>query len=103
MTNGKGWESIYAVRGEVQSQVLGTVVQAASRFEAHGCHRVMDLGCGTGRHTVYLAQRGFTVFAGDIAPTGLTIAGEKARSMGLQDVKFIQLDMTHIPLSRGSV
>jgi SAM-dependent methyltransferase len=103
LSSDKGWESIYAVRGEVQSAVLGTAVQAAERFKAHGCRRVMDLGCGTGRHTVYLAQRGFHVFAGDIAPTGVMIASEKARAMGLQDVRFIQLDMTRIPLSRDCV
>jgi ubiquinone/menaquinone biosynthesis C-methylase UbiE len=63
----------------------------------------MDLGCGTGRHTVYLAQRGFHVLAGDIAPTGVTIAREKARAMGLHGVRFVQLDMTRIPLPRGSI
>ncbi|MFX0168398.1 MAG: class I SAM-dependent methyltransferase [Candidatus Hodarchaeota archaeon] len=37
-----------------------------------GVHRVLDLGCGSGRHTAYLAKEGFAVFALDIAPSGLS-------------------------------
>jgi hypothetical protein len=37
-----GWESSYAVRGEIQPEVLGTVVQAAAQFEEQGCRLCVD-------------------------------------------------------------
>jgi SAM-dependent methyltransferase len=33
--------------------------------------RVLDLGCGTGRHLVYLAEQGFETFGLDISYSGL--------------------------------
>ena len=32
---------------------------------------VLDLGCGTGRHVVYLAKSGFSVFGLDHSPEGI--------------------------------
>ena len=39
----------------------------ADLLEAEGGRRVLDIGCGMGRHTVYLAARGFEVTATDNA------------------------------------
>lgn len=47
------------------------VVQFVPKLHATGAQRVLDLGCGTGRHTVYLASQGFDVWACDISPRGL--------------------------------
>jgi SAM-dependent methyltransferase len=41
--------------------------------------RVIDLGCGTGRLSVALAQAGFSVVALDLSEEMLAIVGEKAR------------------------
>ena len=55
----------------------------AQRFKSHGVHRVLDHGCGSGRHTVFLAKQGFEVFGLDIAPTGLTTTIQKLAAEGL--------------------
>jgi ubiquinone/menaquinone biosynthesis C-methylase UbiE len=47
------------------------VVAFAEALESRRARRVLDLGCGTGRHVVYLAQRGFQVCGTDISETGL--------------------------------
>jgi len=41
--------------------------------------RVVELGCGLGTDSIYLAGRGFDVTAIDIAPTALARAAQKAR------------------------
>jgi SAM-dependent methyltransferase len=40
--------------------------------------RILDVGCGPGRHSIELAQRGFTVFG--IDPSGSMIAAAKERA-----------------------
>ena len=36
-------------------------------------NKVLDLGCGTGRHTVLLAKQGFDVYATDVSKSALKI------------------------------
>ncbi len=78
------WEAVYAASpdeytfGEEPSQLARS---AARFFLALGGDprqaRALDLGCGEGRDTAFLAQSGFHVVARDVAPTGL----EKTRAL----------------------
>src|SRR5437762_3882611 len=61
--------------------------------DARGC-AVLDLGCGTGRHSVWLADAGATVTAIDFSEGMLAEARKKAR-MG--SVTFLAHDF-HEPL-----
>lgn len=56
---------------------------------------VMDLGCGTGRHAVSLAQRGYTLLGYDLSHPSLTAAAELAQVTG-QKVNFLQGDMREL-------
>jgi len=55
--------------------------------------RVLELGCGTGTNSAYLAQRGFAVTAVDISPRAIELARERARREGVS-VEFIIADVT---------
>ncbi|HUW56988.1 MAG TPA: L-histidine N(alpha)-methyltransferase [Planctomycetota bacterium] len=46
--------------------------------------RVIDLGCGTGRHVVHLARRGFEVVGVDLSPFMLDVAREKLKRESLK-------------------
>jgi SAM-dependent methyltransferase len=54
--------------------------------------RVLDLGCGVGRHSLELARRGFKVTGVDRTKSYLKQAQEKAAKEKL-DVEFVQNDM----------
>jgi len=42
--------------------------------------RVLDYGCGTGRHAIELASRGYIVTGADISPSMIEIARERCRN-----------------------
>lgn len=52
-----------------------------ARFRSPG--RLVDLGCGAGRHVVHFARRGFRVLGVDLSHEMLRVTREKAESQGL--------------------
>jgi SAM-dependent methyltransferase len=55
---------------------------------------ILDLGCGTGRHSVELAKRGFEATGVDISEGMLAVARKKAQAEGVA-VRWIQADATN--------
>lgn len=76
------------------------VIEFAKLLKERGFRRVLDLGCGTGRHLVYLAKEGFEVFGTDISETGLEYAHHWLEQEGLA-AKLKQSDMTVVPYPNG--
>jgi len=93
----KGWERIYRQQGDPQFRVSSKVKKASKLFKERNYKNILDLGCGTGRHSIFLAKEGFSVYATDISETGINIAKEKAASLGLSSIYFKQHDMRRIP------
>ncbi|MFO7778528.1 MAG: class I SAM-dependent methyltransferase [Nitriliruptoraceae bacterium] len=58
--------------------------------------RVLDVGCGTGRHAVPLAAAGLRVTGIDLSPAMLARARERARAAGVQ-VELIESDARELP------
>src|SRR5687768_13945737 len=59
--------------------------------------RILDLGCGSGRHSLSLAKRGYKNITGiDLSPTLLEVAKQTAQEEGL-NIRFEQCDMRQIP------
>jgi len=51
------------------------------------------LGCGTGRHTMYLSDQGFSLYACDISKKGLVLAKKNAKKVKNNGIKFSVQDM----------
>jgi SAM-dependent methyltransferase len=60
-----------------------------------GSGRVLDLACGTGRHALELARRGFSVVGVDIARDLLDIAENDAASESLE-ASFLEADLREL-------
>jgi len=59
---------------------------------------VLDLACGTGRHSFELARRGYRVLAADLSAPLLAVAKRKTRRFG-SSLDLIRADMRHLPFS----
>ena len=53
--------------------------QAFERYSKEPVHTILDLGCGTGNHSIPLAQRGYQVHGMDLSENMLAHAVEKAQ------------------------
>jgi ubiquinone/menaquinone biosynthesis C-methylase UbiE len=58
--------------------------------------RVLDLGCGAGRHLVYMANQAFEAHGTDISETGLCMTRERLRRQRLEAF-LVKCDMTMLP------
>jgi SAM-dependent methyltransferase len=57
--------------------------------------RALDLGCGTGANSVFLAQHGFDVTGVDFAPSALAKAARAAGAAGVR-VDLVEDDLTRL-------
>ncbi len=77
------WGRIFAEHGRVFEDPHSSMEEVVRcLLDIHGS-RVIDLGCGTGRHVVLLAKRGFTVFGMDDSVEALNLAAEWLKPEGL--------------------
>jgi SAM-dependent methyltransferase len=63
---------------------------------------VLDLGCGVGRHALFLASQGFQVYALDGSANGIKFAREEAECQEL-NIDFQQGAMTELPYEAYSM
>jgi SAM-dependent methyltransferase len=61
-------------------------------LQPRGDERILDLACGSGRHSLELGRRGFSVVGADISPDLIEIARREAAEEGL-DVDFVLSDL----------
>jgi len=60
------------------------VVKIIPILRKRKARRVLDLGCGAGRHLILLAREGFEVYGVDISEVALKIAENRLASLGLK-------------------
>jgi ubiquinone/menaquinone biosynthesis C-methylase UbiE len=65
------WEEIFKVKGKFFHEPHKDTKKIILFMKQNKIRRVLDLGCGSGRHTVLLAKEGFEVFGLDNSESGL--------------------------------
>ncbi len=77
------------------------VLRILPLLHANQCRRVLDLGCGVGRHSYLLAAEGFEVTSMDRSETGLAFVEEQAAGQKLS-LKTAIGEMTELPFEDES-
>ena len=96
----KLWQDPKVVEMWEQFTPLPEVMALADRLEVEGGRRLLDIGCGLGRHTVYLAARGLDVTGTDYSPEALRVCRQNLATAGLT-ANLLEVDMTEIPFPDG--
>ncbi|MFC1730510.1 class I SAM-dependent methyltransferase [candidate division KSB1 bacterium] len=65
------WQHIFKKKGKVFKKPQEDMPKIIRLLKKEKAKKVLDLGCGTGRHTVMLAKAGFDVYAADVSKEGL--------------------------------
>lgn len=65
-------------------------------FNKNNAKKVLDAGCGVGRHTLYLRSRGIEADGSDVSEKNIKEARHAAQEQGV-DAKFFVEDMEKIP------
>ena len=68
------WDNVFAEKGKYFTTPHPDMERLANLFREKGVRRILDLGCGTGRHLLFLLKKGFEVYGLDGSPNGLEIA-----------------------------
>ena len=93
------YEALFANFGksyDKESYTQGTVGEVdfiERELGADRSKRILDIGCGTGRHAIELAKRGYRVTGFDLSEGQLRLAREKAAAAGVT-VDFQRRDAT---------
>lgn len=94
-----GWEKLWRspeVRKRWEKMPpLPEVAKMADLLDASRRRRVLDIGCGLGRHAVYLAARGFAVTAVDNAPAAIAACQQNLSEAGLA-ATVVPMEMTDL-------
>ncbi len=77
----------YATKYENESFTQGTIGECdfiEKEIEYNKQTKILDIGCGTGRHSIELAKRGYTVVGIDLSESMLQRAKQRAAEQNLQ-------------------
>jgi ubiquinone/menaquinone biosynthesis C-methylase UbiE len=73
------------------------VMNEVPRFKRHKIKSILDLGCGMGRPSVHLAEKGFEVVGIDASKSALRMANTWVHGEKLANVGLVCGAMTHLP------
>lgn len=89
----------YGMKYDKENFVQGTIGECdfiEKEIEHNKATRILDIGCGTGRHSIELGKRGYHVVGIDLSESQLKRAREKASGLNLPIV-FQKHDARNLP------
>lgn len=97
------WNEIFKDKGLVFTTPHEKMPALAQLLQARAAQRVLDLGCGSGRHVLYFAQQGFTVYGLDSAPEGIRLTQQALASQNLSAELTLQDIYEPLPYATASI
>jgi ubiquinone/menaquinone biosynthesis C-methylase UbiE len=70
------WDQIFTERGRVFTNPHSHIERVVELINENEGSRILDLGCGTGRHIVHLSRLGFDMYGFDASQKALSLTEE---------------------------
>ena len=84
-------DNLAAFRARAERSRFAQLLDAAIPADAH----VVEVGCGTGQMSLYLAHTDRVVVGVDISRAALRLGRDAARRFGIASVRFVETDLNH--------
>lgn len=84
----KTWEQFYKNRGRYYLIPHENISKVISKFSIYKIKKVLDLGCGSGRHTILLSKEGFNLTGIDFSKEAIKLARLWAKKENVKS-KFV--------------
>ena len=91
------WGEIFADSGMRRLRPNPEFMALVPELKRAGCQRVLDAGCGAGRHLLPLMREGFRVLGVDLEAAVLQVLQTTLRSQGLE-APLVRANLRRLPL-----
>src|SRR5712692_9781572 len=91
-------DSLASLRARAERSEFARLLDRAIPGDA----RLLEIGCGTGQMSLYLARADRVVIGADLTRGSLLLGAAAARRFGLDRVQFVETDLRHSGLRAGS-
>jgi 2-polyprenyl-3-methyl-5-hydroxy-6-metoxy-1,4-benzoquinol methylase len=91
-------ETIGSLRARAERSEFARLLDMAVPGDA----RIVEVGCGTGQMSIYLARADRLVIGADMTRASLALGAKAARDFGLGQVQFVQTDLRQPALKPGA-
>jgi SAM-dependent methyltransferase len=91
-------DSLEALRTRAERSEFARLLDAAIAPDA----RIVEIGCGTGQMSLYLARADRIVIGADLTRASLTLGAAAARRFGVDSVQFVETDLHRPGLRAGA-
>lgn len=100
MANVHPWELAWKEgRWYEVSPAFPAVIEFADYLKQVGSRKVLDLGCGAGRHSIYLGRQGFHVVGFDVSLSALRKLTARLKSESMKNVDIVNTEMSKLPFA----
>jgi cyclopropane fatty-acyl-phospholipid synthase-like methyltransferase len=84
MKKEKGWQKIFKKGGINVKEPHKDMSKIVKILKKEKAKKILDLGCGSGRHVIYLASKGFDVYGTDSASEGINLCRKWLKQLNLK-------------------
>jgi SAM-dependent methyltransferase len=91
-------DSLESLRARAERSAFARLLDSAVSGDA----RILEIGCGTGQMSLYLAHADRLVISADLAGASLRLGAAAARRFGLDRVQFVETDLNRPGLRAGA-
>jgi ubiquinone/menaquinone biosynthesis C-methylase UbiE len=91
-------DSLTWLRSRAERSAFARLLDASLPGDA----TIAEVGCGTGQMSLYLARADRRLVALDLSRAALSLAAAAAQRYGVRQVRFVECDLTRLPLREGA-